>query len=106
MQSVSKKAKLWKVDFFLEEGVDKWASNLMGWTASKDPNGSLRGLYFNDEMEAVNWAKQNGICGIEIFGLFKYLGFKYEIITREEERIKPKSYADNFAYKVPKKMPT
>jgi ribosomal protein L13E len=55
----------------------------MGWTSSGDTRRQLR-LYFDSEAEAIVYAKKNGLA--------------YELMQPQKRTVRPKAYADNFAY--------
>ena len=56
---------------------------LMGWTSSRDTRQQVK-LWFASKEEAVAYAKQQG--------------YDYRVDEPKERRVKPKAYADNFAY--------
>jgi NADH dehydrogenase (ubiquinone) Fe-S protein 4 len=56
-QSASGKTKgVWALRFAEEE---RWGHNLMGWTATRDPNHNLK-IEFDSQEEAISFAEQNG----------------------------------------------
>ena len=55
----------------------------MGWSSSPDTRRQVK-LRFDSEAEAIEYAKQKG--------------YTYTVVKRNERKVQPKSYADNFAY--------
>ncbi|NMM46086.1 ETC complex I subunit [Rhodospirillaceae bacterium KN72] len=81
MQSGRGKTKDWIVEF---EPTDASRPDpLMGWVGSADTRKQVR-LSFETEEEAVAYAKKQG--------------YSYTVEKPKSRRIKPKAYADNFAY--------
>ena len=81
MQSGRGKTKDWVVEF---EPTDAGRPDpLMGWVGSADTRKQVR-LSFETEEEAVAYAKKQG--------------YSYTVEKPKSRRIKPKAYADNFAY--------
>ena len=72
----------WVVEF--EPDAPRRVEPLMGWTSLADTKDQVR-LWFDSQDEAVAFAKKNG--------------YMYTVETPRERRIRPKSYAENFAYK-------
>ncbi|HET6183870.1 MAG TPA: ETC complex I subunit [Acetobacteraceae bacterium] len=75
-------------------GTDKWVLEfepqsphrpdpLMGWIGSADTQPQVR-LQFDTREEAVAFAERQGIA--------------YEVEIPHERRVRPKAYAENFAY--------
>ena len=81
MQSGRANARDWILEF--EPGARKTIDPLMGWVGSGDMAGQLR-MRFATAKEAVDYAKR---CGIA-----------HQVFEPKERAIRPKSYADNFAY--------
>ena len=81
MQSGRANTRDWILEF--EPGAQKTIDPLMGWVGSGDMNGQLR-MRFASAKEAVDYAKRYGIA--------------YQVFEPKERVIRPKSYADNFAY--------
>ncbi|MEX0807291.1 MAG: ETC complex I subunit [Dongiaceae bacterium] len=71
----------WLLEF--EPAEPRRADPLMGWTSSGDTRRQLR-LFFDSEAEAVAYAKKNRLS--------------YEIMSPQGRKVRPKAYADNFAY--------
>jgi hypothetical protein len=57
---------------------------LTGWVSSADTFGQIR-LTFPTQEEAIDWARQQG--------------WDYMVLPDHQRTLKPKSYADNFAYR-------
>ena len=81
MQSGRRNTKRWILEF--EPGSKKEVEPLMGWISSADTRGQVR-LYFATKEEAVAFAEKNG--------------FSCRVHEPKTRRIKPKSYAENFAF--------
>ena len=58
----------------------------MGWTSSSDTRQQL-GLWFDSLEEAEAYCRRNGIM--------------YAVEQPQERAVRPKAYADNFAYRRP-----
>ena len=56
---------------------------LMGWSSSPDTRRQVK-LRFDSEAEAIEYAKHKG--------------YTYTVVKRNERKVQPKSYADNFAH--------
>ncbi len=56
---------------------------LMGWTSSGDTQRQLR-LWFDSKDEAIAYAKKHGLM--------------YTLEEPRDRKVRPKAYADNFAY--------
>jgi hypothetical protein len=80
-QSGQANTRRWVLEF--EPSEPKRADPLMGWTSSGDTRRQLR-LYFDSESEAIAYARKNKLS--------------YEIVTPQSRAVRPKAYADNFAY--------
>jgi hypothetical protein len=81
MQSGRANTKRWVLEF--EPEARRKVEPLMGWTSSPDTRQQLR-MWFDSEEEAVEFAKRNG--------------HMYTVERPHEREIRPKAYADNFAY--------
>ena len=82
MQSGRANTKAWVVEH--EPGDAVRVDALMGWSGSRDTKRQVR-LRFATKEEAVAYAKRSG--------------FEYRVVEAKERSLKPKSYADNFAFK-------
>ncbi|CEP03493.1 NADH dehydrogenase [ubiquinone] iron-sulfur protein 4, mitochondrial [Plasmodiophora brassicae] len=71
----------WRMTF---EPHRKWASNVMGWTASKDVYAGHR-LWFDSAKSAIRFAESMGI--------------KYHVQKPHEKTARPQPYAANFRWK-------
>jgi len=80
MQSGHTNTRRWVMEF--EPGSPKETDPLMGWIGSRDTRNQVR-LRFDNKEDAVEFAKKNG----------------YTIHLQEPKarRVRPKSYAENFA---------
>ena len=81
MQSGRSKTKHWVLEF--EPSAAASPDPLMGWTSSSDTKRQVK-LNFESEAEAVAHAREKG--------------YTYTVVKRNERKVTPKSYADNFAY--------
>tara|TARA_B100000686_G_C16285879_1_gene711183 strand:+ start:427 stop:696 length:270 start_codon:yes stop_codon:yes gene_type:complete len=81
MQSGRGNTKQWVLEF--EPSAGARPDPLMGWASSPDTKRQVK-LYFFSENEAVTHAQENG--------------YTYTVVKRNERKVTPKSYADNFAY--------
>jgi len=82
MQSGRAKTKDWMLTF---EPSDRSAPDpIMGWNGSADTKSQVR-LEFDSQEAAVEYAKAEG--------------FTFTVQASKERKIKPKAYADNFAFK-------
>jgi len=81
MQSGRAKTKRWLLEY---EPSDKQVNDqLMGWSGSHDTDRQLN-LWFATKEEAVVFAKAKGLS--------------FNVIEPHDRTIRPKSYADNFAF--------
>ena len=80
MQSGQAKTKEWLLE---SEPTPKEIDPLMGWTSSRDTMGQVR-LYFASKEEAIAQAEKQG--------------WQYTLDEPKSRAIKPKAYADNFAF--------
>jgi len=81
MQSGRGNSKRWILEFEPTSGPKP--DPLMGWASSPDTRRQVR-LSFDHEVEAVDYAKENG--------------YTFTVIKRNERKTQPKSYTDNFAF--------
>ena len=81
MQSGRAGTDAWILEF--EPNAPRRLDPLMGWIGSTDTLAQVR-LSFATREEAVSYAEQQGIA--------------YEVELPHERRVKPKAYAENFAY--------
>lgn len=81
MQSGRGNTRRWALEF--EPGARRFNDPLMGWVGSVDTAQQLR-LRFASEAEAVAFAKRRGLS--------------YEILPPRERQVRPKNYAENFAF--------
>ena len=81
MQSGRGNTKQWILEF--EPSVASRPEPLMGWNSSPDTRSQIK-LFFDSEDEAVGHARDNG--------------YTYTVVKRNERKVTPKSYADNFAH--------
>ena len=81
MQSGRGKTREWVLEFEPTDALKPDA--LMGWAGSADTRRQLL-LRFPDCKAAVSYAERHGL--------------EYRLMEDHKRRIKPKSYADNFAY--------
>jgi hypothetical protein len=82
MQSGLRNTKSWLLDF--EPGDAPVPDELMGWAGSHDTLRQLR-MKFDTKEEAVAFAKKKGLA--------------YQVIEPQARFLKPRAYADNFAFK-------
>ena len=81
MQSGWAKTKSWQLDYEPEQ--PRVIEPLMGWTSSRDTMQQVK-LYFATLEEATAYAKKEG--------------WRYTVELSHARHVKPKAYADNFAY--------
>ncbi len=81
MQSGRANTKRWLLEFDPAEKLE--ADALMGWAGSHDTNRQLK-LWFESKEDAIAFADKKGLS--------------YRIEEPHQRTIKPKSYADNFAF--------
>lgn len=81
MQSGRGKTKQWLLDTVLAEPSAN--DGLMGWSGSHDTDKQLR-LWFPTKEAAVAFAQSKGMT--------------FTILECQERTVRPKSYADNFAF--------
>jgi hypothetical protein len=55
----------------------------MGWTGSRDTRGQIK-MRFDSKEDAIAFAKKNSLS--------------FQVFEPKKRRIKPKNYADNFAF--------
>jgi hypothetical protein len=80
MQSGFGKTGLWKIAF--DQTAPSFIDPLMGWNGMRDTQQELN-LQFDSQEEAVAYATKHG--------------YSYSIEQPKQRKIKPKSYAGNFA---------
>ena len=81
MQSGQAKTKLWLLDLEPADAVEVDA--LMGWSGSRDTDKQLR-LWFSTREAAIAFAQARGLS--------------FTVIAPHARVVRPKSYADNFAF--------
>ena len=81
MQSGRGKTKQWLLDTVLAEASA--TDGLMGWSGSHDTDKQLR-LWFPTKEAAIAFAQSKGMA--------------FSILEPHERTIRPKAYADNFAF--------
>ncbi|MBK8909081.1 MAG: ETC complex I subunit [Rhodospirillales bacterium] len=81
MQSGRAKTDHWVLEFERDGSI--FVEPLMGWIGSADTRNQVR-LEFGSRDAAIAFAERRGLA--------------YEIREPHRRRIRPKSYADNFAY--------
>ncbi len=81
MQSGRAGSKKWVLEF--EPGERRVADPLMGWIGSGDTNDQVR-LTFESKEDAIAFADRNGLI--------------YRVIEPKTRKVRPRGYADNFAF--------
>jgi len=81
MQSGRANTKRWVLEF--EPAAPQQTDALMGWSGSPDTNRQLK-LFFSSKEDAIDFAKRKR--------------FTYVLKEYKERNIRPKVYADNFAF--------
>ena len=81
MQSGRANSRQWVVEF--EPTEAQRADPLMGWIGSGDMRGQVR-LKFASRDDAIAYAERHGLA--------------YEIQEPRRQRVRPKSYSDNFRW--------
>tara|TARA_B100000029_G_C17419763_1_gene903854 strand:- start:492 stop:854 length:363 start_codon:yes stop_codon:yes gene_type:complete len=81
MQSGRARTLNWILEF--DQEIPKIIDSLMGWCGSDDMNEQVR-LEFPNKRDAIAFAEKNNIT--------------YRVFDARKRRIRPKSYAENFAY--------
>lgn len=81
MQSGRSKTKQWILEFSTDDR--KFIDAIMGWIGSKDTTRQIK-IPFESKEDAMRYAKENSL--------------DFTIKVPHERKIKPKSYADNFAH--------
>ena len=84
MQSGRANTKAWVLEF--EPQARKDHDPLMGWVGSGDMRGQIR-MRFTTKQEALAFARRRG--------------FGVDVEEPHTSRIRPKSYADNFRWRLP-----
>ncbi len=82
MQSGRANTKRWLLEFDPADKLEPDA--LMGWAGSHDTNRQLK-LWFDSKEDAVAFAERKGL--------------RYRVEEPNLRSIKPRAYADNFAFK-------
>ena len=85
MQSGRAGTRRWVLEYV--PSAAKSVDPLMGWTGSSDMAADQVRLWFGSRDEAVAYARR---CGIA-----------YRVTERQDRKIVPKSYADNFRWERP-----
>jgi hypothetical protein len=80
MQSGQARSKEWLLEY---EPSRKHIDALMGWVGSDDTRNQLR-LWFDTKEEAIAYAEKNGVL--------------FTVEEPHSRAVRPKAYADNFAY--------
>ena len=81
MQSGRGNSRRWVLEF--EPSAGSKPDSLMGWSSSSDTRRQIL-LHFKSESEAMSYARDKG--------------YTFTVFTGHDRHIKPKAYADNFAY--------
>ncbi len=81
MQSGRANTKRWVLEYEPQRGRE--VEPLMGWVSSADTRQQVR-MFFETEAEAVAYAERKG--------------YMYNVERPRERDVRPKAYADNFAY--------
>ena len=81
MQSGRAGGKDWLLEF--EPSAAREVEPLMGWTSSPDTEQQLR-LWFASKEEAIAYCEKRGLV--------------YQIQESRPRQVRPRAYADNFAY--------
>lgn len=84
MQSGRARTREWVMEFEPQDASRP--DPLIGWVGSADTRRQVR-LHFDTKEEAVAHAKRNG--------------FVYTVLPPRDRKVRPKAYADNFAYSRP-----
>jgi len=82
MQSGLRNTKRWLLEF--EPGDRVEADSLMGWAGSADTARQLR-IWFETKDEAIAFAEKKGLS--------------FRVIEPQAKALKPKAYAENFAFR-------
>jgi hypothetical protein len=82
MQSGRSNTHKWVLEFEPKDGLS--VDPLMGWSGSHDTTRQLK-MKFPSKDDAVAYAKRRGLT--------------YRVQDPKERSVKPRAYADNFAYK-------
>ena len=80
MQSGEANTREWLLE---SEPAPKFVDPLMGWTGSRDTMQQVQ-IWFNTLDEAKSHAERNG--------------WQYSVEMPRQRQVRPKAYADNFAY--------
>jgi hypothetical protein len=82
MQSGRANTKRWLLEFDPSDRLE--ADALMGWAGSNDTNRQLK-LWFSSKEDAAAFAERKGLA--------------FRVEEPNQRAIKPRAYADNFAFK-------
>jgi hypothetical protein len=82
MQSGRSNTLMWVLEFELSDGLS--TDSLMGWSGSHDTARQLK-MKFATKEDVVAYAKRRGLT--------------YRVMSPKERTVKPRAYADNFAYR-------
>jgi hypothetical protein len=82
MQSGRANSTRWLLEYAPADPQE--ADPLMGWSGSHDTNRQLK-LWFDSKEDAISYAVRNGL--------------DFEVEEPKERAVRPKSYADNFAFR-------
>jgi NADH dehydrogenase (ubiquinone) Fe-S protein 4 len=80
MQSGTNRQHKWRIEFDTRE---RWENPLMGWTSSADPL-SMMDIQFTTKEDAMIYCERNG--------------WAYEVDEKQDVRLKPKNYGENFSW--------
>lgn len=80
-QSGKKNAEQWFLKF-IQQDHSCYLESCMGWTSSEDMNSSELCISFSSQELAIDFAKTNN--------------FQYQIFEKQNKKISPKSYGENF----------
>ncbi len=83
MQSGRANTKAWVLEF--DARTARRIDPLMGWTGAQDMDASQVRLFFDTKDEAVAYAEKHGLA--------------YRVEPERKPTVRPKAYADNFAYR-------
>lgn len=83
MQSGRGKTKYWQLRFVDSEA--RYIEPLLGWRGSRTTVEQVL-LKFSTLEEAITYAKQHSLT--------------YQVVPAQQRQVKPKSYADNYKYKL------
>ena len=81
MQSGRQKTNQWVLEFFQKKPTKR--DPVMGWPSSEDTEKQVK-LKFESVEKAISYCEKNNI--------------KFHLLKNQERKIRPKAYADNFAF--------